>query len=106
MGVESSHKSFLHVHFIDFIMSYKKILVVILLAMILTFEIIDGWLWPKKAMTHPQLDNAGKWWHYFKAHPVGKMYNLFHESKALGLTLEDYSLTVQPSVAQYEFKNL
>ena len=88
-------------------MSYKKILVVILLAMILTFEIIDGgWPWPKKAKTHPQLDNAGKWWHYFKAHPVGKMYNLYHETKAVGLNLEDFSLTEQPSVAQYELENL
>ncbi len=97
--------SFLHVHFFDFIMSYKKILV-ILLAMILTFEIIDGWPWPKKARTHSQLDNTGKWWHYFKAHPVGKMYNLYHESKAVGINIEDFSLTEQPSFAQYELENL
>ena len=87
-------------------MSYKKILVVILLAMILTFEIINGWPWPKKARTHPQLDNAGKWWHYFKAHPVGRMYNLYHETKAVGIVFEDMSVTEHPNLAQYELENL
>ena len=72
-------------------MSDKKILLVILLAMILSFEFIDGY-WPKKSKisTHTQTDNAGKWWHYFRAHiQLEECIALYHNSK-----VEDYSVRV------------
>ena len=84
-------------------MSDKKILLVVLLATILSFEFIDGY-WPKKSkiLTHPQTDNAGKWWHYFRAHPLGRMYHLYHDSKEVGLAMEDYATKEQPPVALYK----
>ena len=84
-------------------MSDKKILLVILLATILSFEFIDGY-WPKKSKisTHPQTDKAGKWSHYFRAHPLGKMYHLYHNTQGVGLILEDYSTKEQQPVALYK----
>ena len=46
--------------------------------------------WPLKS--HDQLNNREKWLDYFKANPIGKLYNFYHEAQEVGLDVSKFSL--------------
>ena len=42
--------------------------------------------------SHDQLNNREKWLDYFKANPIGKLYNFYHEAQEVGLDVSKFSL--------------
>ena len=47
---------------------------------------------PAHIWSHPELDNGEKWYDYFKATPLGRVYNLYHDVKEAGLPVDEFSL--------------
>ena len=47
---------------------------------------------PAKILSHDQLTNKEKWIDFIKAHPIGKLYNFYHEAKEVGLDVEKFNL--------------
>ena len=51
-----------------------------------------GYARPAYIKSHDQLNNREKWMDYFKANPIGKLYNFYHEAQEVGLDVSKFSL--------------
>ena len=79
-------------------MERKLLVLAILLAIFIPF--IHGYrskFLPEKPLTtHPQLTNAEKWKDYFRAHPIGRMYHLYHATKEVGVDVSKFPWSENP----------
>ncbi len=85
-------------------MASKTLQRIVIICLTLTMASVSVGLFLPRTLitTHPDLEtNAQRWKDFWFSHPLGKLYNLYHDANEVGLYFSEFDL-VQPPLVHYD----